>query len=300
MQTKQLEYFVAVAEELSFTRASRRFFVSQSALSQQIKALEAETGRRLFDRDNHHVVLTAAGTAFLEDARVILTYASDALRRVRSIDDVPSSTLSVGYIKGYERTNLTDMLCAFHGHYPNVRLSFMRDNVAELYDALGEERIDVAVNILYDPSAMGDLEYQPLRRWPLMAAVSAGHPLAHRKEIDLAELAGYPLVDIDKGSQSYGEREVIGSTFRKAGLDPEVAYVSDDVETSLLAVAVGLGYALLPKYFTMGLTQGDKVVALPIRKHEHEMTIAAAWLPSHKSEALDLFLDEYLSVDDLQ
>ncbi len=296
MNTRQLECFVAVAELQSFRRAAARLYVSQSAVSQQIKSLERELGCHLLARDNHSVSLTSAGRAFLEDTNDILSRLADAKKRVSMAGNGPEGELRIGYVKGYERTNLSDMLSDFHMRYPSARLSFMRENVSELYDALRDERIDLAVNLLYDETKMGDIETQVLRRYPLKAVLSTKHPLARRSMITMADLAGEPLVDIKKGAQSYGEGDVIAANLSEAG-KVEVAYVSDDIETSVLAVASGMGYALLPGYFTDGMPGGGRVVAVPIRGKEQEMQICAAWLPTTKNELLDIFLDEYLRVE---
>lgn len=297
MTPKQLEYFVTVAEELSFTRAARRLFVSEASVSTQIRNLEREVGCGLLDRDNHHVTLTPAGMSFLGDAQAILARSREAIERARAMDNGPIGELRVGFIKGYERSNLSDMLFGFHTHNPNVKLSFMRDNVAELYDALKAEKIDVAIDLLYQEEKMGSLQWVRLRDYPLCAVVPANHPLARRDSICMEDLAGYSLVDIHRGGGGYGENDVISATLAAAGLSPRVSYVSEDVETSVLCVAAGLGYALMPGYLTEWFPPRGKVVALPIEGKEREMHVVAAWLPTRKNELLDVFLDEFLTVD---
>ncbi|RRF89589.1 MAG: LysR family transcriptional regulator [Coriobacteriaceae bacterium] len=294
MTPKQLEYFVAVAEELSFTKAAKRLFVSESSVSTQLKSLEREVGCKLLYRDNHRVELTPAGSSFLVDALAIISRADDAVRRARAADQGPMGELRVGYIKGFERTDLGDMLYDFHMHYPNVRLSFLRENVAELYDALRAEKIDVAINLLYSPDRMRDLQWTEMRDYPLLAVVPANHPLAHRGRIRMKDLSGFPLVDIHRGKGGYGERETIAAALEEVGSTVRVSYVSEDVETSLLCVASGLGYALLPGYLTATLPRRGKVVALPIEGMEHQMHVVAAWLPTRKNDLLDVFLDEFL------
>jgi DNA-binding transcriptional LysR family regulator len=297
MTPKQLEYFIAVAEELSFTRAARRLFVSEASISTQVRTLEREIGCRLLDRDNHHVALTPAGASFFEDAQAILARSREAIERARAMDNGPIGELRVGFIKGYERSNLSDMLFGFHTHNPNVKLSFMRDNVAELYDALRAEKIDVAIDLLYQEEKMGSLQWVRLRDYPLCAVVPANHPLARRDSICMEDLAGYPLVDIHRGGGGYGENDVVSATLAAAGLSPRVSYVSEDVETSVLCVAAGLGYALMPGYLTEQFPPRGKVVAIPIEGKEREMHVVAAWLPTRKNELIDVFLDEFLIVD---
>jgi LysR family transcriptional activator of glutamate synthase operon len=296
VQTRQLEYFVAVAEELSFTRAAKRFFVSQAALSQQIRLLEREVGARLFERDSHHVELTPAGRSFLDDARRMLCLEHESVIRAQRTSKGISGTLSIGYVKGYEHTNLCDMVRSFRMDNPHVKISFLRENVAELYDAVKAETIDVAINLLYSPSEMEGIEFQVLRHWPLIAVVPAGHPLAGKASVKFSELEGYELVDIDRGGSQYGENLKINATFEEEGFSPKISYVSQDVATTTLAVASGMGYALLPGYFTGPFLTNDKVRAIPIEGREDEMCVAASWLPSHRNEALDIFLDNYLQV----
>lgn len=297
MNTRQLEYFIAIAELQSFRRAAARLYVSQSAISQQLKSLEHELGCRLLNRDNHSVSLTSAGRTFLEDSRDVLTRLDDAKKRATLAGSDPEGELGIGYVKGYERTDLPDMLSEFHGRYPSVRLSLMRENVSELYEALRDERIDLAINLLYDPDSMDGIEFQLLRRYPLKAVLPVSHPLALRTSIEMSDLDGEPLVDIKKGAQSYGEGAAIQANLAEAGRTP-VAYVSNDVATSILAVAAGMGYALLPGYFTDAMSGSERVVAVPIRGKEREMRVCAAWLPSRKNEILDIFLDEFLRVED--
>ena len=188
------------------------------------------------------------------------------------------------------------MVLSFLTDNPYVTVSFMRENVSELYDALKAETIDVAFNLLYDPSQMEGIEYQVLKHWPLLAVVPAGHPLSGRQTIEFSELKGYELVDIDRGSENYGENSRINTTLEDAGLAPKVAYVSQDIATTVLAVASGMGYALLPGYFTSFIHANGKVSAIPIEGREQEMCTVAAWLPSRRNDALDVFLDKYLQV----
>ena len=190
MQTRQLEYFLAVAEDLSFTQAAKRFFISQAALSQQIKALEREVGVVLLDRDRHHVELTAAGREFQDAARAIVERMGDAVERARRADQASAGELRIGYVKGYERTDLSQMVRDFARANPGVAITFLRENVVDLYDALRAERIDVAINIKYlgSDDLMAGIEWQVLRTYPLVAMLPFGHPLAGHRSVTLEEL----------------------------------------------------------------------------------------------------------------
>ena len=294
MQLRQLEYFIAVSEQLNFTKAAKQFYISQTAVTLQIKALEEELGVTLFQRTNRKVALTPAGKTFLDDARAIIRRAKDAAERAKKADTGLTGHLNFGYIKGYEKNFLPDVLSEFHTTYPNISLSLYRDNVAELYDGIFSQDFDLIFNILYsfdDMEDMREMEYVLLKEYPLLAVMPVSHPLSHRTSIRREELKGYPLVDIKKNEDKYGEVKTITNAFAKAGFLPDVQYVSDDIETSILAVAAGLGYALLPSYITDNIAIREKVTVIPLEGEERQIPVIAAWNKENANPARERFLE---------
>lgn len=294
MQIRQLEYFVAVSEHLNFTKAAKQFYISQTAVTLQIKALEEELGVKLFNRTNRKVELTPAGKTFLDDAQAILRRTRDAVSRAKRADTGLTGHVNFGFVKGYEKTFLSDLLAEFHTNYPNISLSLYRDNVAELYDGIFHGDLDLIINILYsfdDMEDMQEMDYILLKEYPLLAVMPISHPLAHRTSIRREELRGYPLVDIKKNEDRYGEMKTIARSFAEAGFTPNVQYVSDDIETSILAVAAGLGYALLPSYITDSIAIREKITVVPIEGEERQLPIIAAWNRSNRNPARKLFLE---------
>ena len=294
MQLRQLEYFIAVSEQPNFTKAAKQFYISQTAVTLQIKALEEELGVTLFQRTNRKVALTPAGKTFLDDARAIIRRAKDAAERAKKADTGLTGHLNFGYIKGYEKNFLPDVLSEFHTTYPNISLSLYRDNVAELYDGIFSQDFDLIFNILYsfdDMEDMKEMEYVLLKEYPLLAVMPVSHPLSHRTSIRREELKGYPLVDIKKNEDKYGEVKTITNAFAKAGFLPDVQYVSDDIETSILAVAAGLGYALLPSYITDNIAIREKVTVIPLEGEERQIPVIAAWNKENANPARERFLE---------
>ena len=294
MQIRQLEYFVAVSEQLNFTKAAQQFYISQTAVTQQIKALEDELGVQLFYRNNRRVELTPAGKTFLDDAYAILRRLRDATERARRADTVFTGQLNIGFVKGYEKTILPDLLSDFHIQYPNVSYHFCRENVANLYDALLDGELDLVFNIQYSMDNLEDIDFRVVKQYPLLALMPAFHPLSHRASILRSELKEYPLVDIKKNPDRYGETSTILNAFTSAGIVPKAAYTSDDIETSILAVAAGVGYALLPSYITDHISMKEKVIAVPIEGEEKKITIIAGWRKENSNPALSKFLSEYV------
>ncbi len=292
MQIRQLEYFIAVSEQLNFTKAAHQFYISQSAVTLQIKALEEELGVQLFIRNNRHVELTPAGRTFLDDAQAILRRTRDAVERARQASTVFTGKLNIGFVKGYEKTNLSDLLSEFHVKYPNISLDLTRENVSELYDGILDRSLDFIINLQYSMDDLEEMDFRVIKQYPLLAVMPASHPLSHRTSIQRSELKGYPLVDIVKNESRYGETTTILNAFTNAGFLPNVQYVSDDIETSILAVAAGLGYALLPSYITDSLSMKEKVIAVPIEGEERKMTVIGAWHKQNDNPALERFLED--------
>ena len=138
---------------------------------------------------------------------------------------------------------------------------------------------------------MNEMEYVLLKEYPLLAVMPISHPLSHRTSILREELKGYPLVDIKKNEDKYGEVKTIAAAFARAGFIPEVNYVSDDIETSILAVAAGLGYALLPSYITDSIAIREKVTAVPIEGEEQMIPVIAAWNKANSNPAIERLME---------
>ena len=136
MNLKQLEYFIAVAELLSFTKAAKKCYISQTAITLQIQSLEKRLGVSLFIRDKHHVELTAAGKVYLNEARAILIRAEEAAKLARTASEGVTGELSVGFIRGYEQSRFSETLRTFREAYPNISLHLIRDNMSALYHHL--------------------------------------------------------------------------------------------------------------------------------------------------------------------
>lgn len=134
MELRQLEYFVAVAEEQNFTRAAERVHISQSGVSAQIRQLERELGADLFDRGSRTVTLTVAGKAALEHARATLAAAAAVKRAADEVTGLISGSLTVGMVIGCTVTPLFDALATFHQAHPNVEISLLEDTSDRLAD----------------------------------------------------------------------------------------------------------------------------------------------------------------------
>ncbi|MET8581558.1 LysR family transcriptional regulator [Streptomyces collinus] len=257
MELRQLEHFIAVAEELSFTRAARRLHVVQSGVSAAIRALERELGCALFERTSQHVRLTGAGAALLPEARATLNAAQAAQDAVRAAQDTLRGTVNVGAMASVEVVDLPALLGQLHARHPaiDVRLRLATAGSAGLAHALLSGDLDVAFLSLPERKPAG-IDARELATVPLVLVVGAAHSLAQRGKVALADLVGEPFVDFPPG---YGNREVVDRAFAAAGVVRRVALEVPDIDMGAALVRHGLGIAFLPA-FAVARTPGLHVL----------------------------------------
>ncbi|HVC31145.1 MAG TPA: LysR family transcriptional regulator, partial [Steroidobacteraceae bacterium] len=189
MELRHLRYFLAVAEELNFTRAAERLGISQPPLTQQVKALEAELGVALLDRSAYRIELTDAGRIFAAEAARILGDARSAVQAARRAATGATGRVRVGFTESASFNSLvTSSLRRFRSGYPAVEVSLEEHPSTELIEGLRAGRLDAAFVRPPLPVQRG-LTLDLLEKEPLVAAVPTGHPLATRQQVDLGALA---------------------------------------------------------------------------------------------------------------
>lgn len=245
MDTRQLDYFVAVADESSFTRAALRLFAAQSTVSAGVRSLERELGAPLFDRSTRTVALTAAGAALLPEAR----RAIESLDRVRSAVGSAGveirGRLRIGTFIALDAVALPQLLGDFHRRYPLVDLQLIASPTGStgLVDDLRHGRVDVAFSGLPVGDLAG-LAVLELVRSGFVAILPLDHPLAGRDRVHLADLVADRWIDAPLG---YASRRILDRRLAAGGLDRIVsAEVVDAGETPKL-VAAGLGISVIPE-----------------------------------------------------
>ncbi|AEW98221.1 LysR family transcriptional regulator [Streptantibioticus cattleyicolor] len=295
MELRQLECFVAVAEELSFTGAAARLHVVQSAVSATIAALEGELHTRLLERTSRRVDLSDAGRALLPKARAALDAVRDARDAVDDVNGGVRGTLRVGTLSSLGSIDLPALLGRFHREHPavSVRLATAASCGASpgLVKALTEGRLDLAF-VSVPGSPPPGVRWRNLTTTPLYLVVPAGHRLAERSRVTLGELADEAFIDFPRG---YGNRAVTDRAFATAGLRRNVAIEITAIGAGADFVRHGLGVALLPR----GSAGPDgNLVALPITGADLNWPISLA-TPGNRSasaaaRAFERLVDQHL------
>lgn len=268
MELRQLEYFVAVAEERNFTRAAERVHISQSGVSAQIRQLERELGAELFDRSARVATLTVAGKAALEHARAALA-ASEALgQAVGEVTHLIRGRLTVGMVVGCTLTPLFDGLAAFHTAHPGVEISLVEDNSARLIEGVRNGAVDMAlVGVATAPEG---LESSTVISERLTAAVPPDHPLAAAGQITLAELAAYPTICMPPGT---GLRTVFDRACTEQHIRVEIGLQASAADAIADLAGRGLGVAIL----SASMVAQYPLVALPIEDLDAPALLALTW-----------------------
>jgi DNA-binding transcriptional LysR family regulator len=262
MELRHLATFVAVAEEGSFTRASDRLHVVQSAVSAGVRTLERELGAPLFHRTTHQVELTDAGHALLPEARATLAAARAAREVVDQVRGGLRGTVNLGIMQADARgaIDAVRLLAAFRAEHPGVELHARQANSAEMAAQVRDGRLDFAFLALPSRRTTG-LQLTPLGREPMPLAVHDAHRLARRPDVELAATAEETFAD---GPPGFGTRIAVDRAFAAAGVQRRVALEVNDTQTLVDFVRHGVAAAFLPRSFVRD-EQG--IAFVPVRRH---------------------------------
>jgi DNA-binding transcriptional LysR family regulator len=260
MEVRHLRYFVAVAEELHFSRAARRLHMAQPPLSQQILNLEAELGVQLLARGRRPLRLTEAGRFFKGKALEILAKMDEAMAGARQISRDQNEWIGIGYIGSAMNMLLPPALRRFHTERPGVEVLLYEMS----YDAQKLALLEGRIHVGFVDSSLGadTLAEELLYQEPMTVAVPLHHPFAGRSEITLAELAAEPMVLYATRTAQGTASDYFISLFRAAGLEPKIAVEAQNVESALGLVAAGLGIALAVGSFAHANRPGLSFVSL--------------------------------------
>lgn len=253
MELRHLRYFVAVAEELSFTRAAARLRTAQPSLSQQIRHLEKELGVTLLDRNRHRVAVTNAGRVFLQQAKDILARVEHAGRLARQAADGRAGELAVGTFPSADVRILPALRPLVAEHLPDLRLVLHSKYAVEPIAGLESGVLDVA--FIRGPLETDGLEAVELLRERLVIVLPSHHALARRKSIPVKSLDDLPCITMER-HLAPALHDAAANLYREARIRMHAVSRADNVLGHLKLVQEGLGFALLPESITALLPPG--------------------------------------------
>lgn len=271
MELRQLRYLVAVVEEANFTRASERLFVTQSALSQQIQALEQSVGTPLLDRSKRGVRLTEAGKILHQHAQKIFLEIEQAAVAIRELEGLGRGELKIGAVQTVNHYLLPTLLTAFTQRYPQIRLSIEELSTDDIENRLAAGTLQLGLG--FTPTTHPKIQSSPLFEERLVLIVRTDHPLAHQRQVRVGELDQLPLVML---SHTFCTRRLWEESAQLATAQPQIVMEMNTV-SSLLAVVERTGLACVLPALALRESAGQSLVSVDLYDPIPSRQVGVLW-----------------------
>ncbi|MDE8732176.1 LysR family transcriptional regulator [Eubacteriales bacterium DFI.9.88] len=269
MDIKSLQYFIAVVESTSITKAAKALHISQPPLSHQLKQLEVELGTRLFDRGPRCITLTSAGETLYHRAKNIVDYTEETCREIKSIGDGNSGHISIGMISSLSSNLLSDILSQFCSKYPNVQFDIHEHNTYDLIESLDNNLIELA--FVRTPFDNNHFSQMLLLKEPLVAY---GHSSFFSDVSELLLEADFfqskPLIIYRRW------KYILDEYFKSEKVSPVYRCINDDAKSSLLLASSGQGIAIIPAGIA-NIIHDDAMRYLPMDAAHLATEVYAIW-----------------------
>lgn len=288
MDLRHLRYFQAVAEELSYSQASRRLHIAQPALSRAVQELEHELGTRLIERDRRTVALTPAGAVLLNETGLLLERFEESIRRVKRTASGEEGELKLGYIGPPTQRFLGRLLHDYRQRYPKVSVHLEERTPERVWEMVAKGRLSVALTRPLPGQGERSLETLLLRKEPLGIVVPVDHPLADKGSVTWKSLAQEPLIVLAR-REGVGLHDEILAACRAAGFTPRIAYNPSLMGTVLSYVEAGAGVGIA--------TDSVAAAAMPTSlcylsvTPERTVPLVLVWNPEEETPATKAFRD---------
>ncbi|MEB9914835.1 LysR substrate-binding domain-containing protein (plasmid) [Bacillus cereus] len=284
MELRHIRYFLALAEELNFSRAAEKLHIAQPPLSKQIRELEEEIGAKLFNRTKRHVELTSAGKVFLSKAYQILDQVEQACISTRLTSTGTEGEIVIGFSGVVQ--DLIPNIIKYRERYPEVGIVLQQLSTPNQVKALNEKRIDIG--IVAAPVNSNKIHVRPIKKMCLKAIIPEKHSLAFKPSIYIHDLEKEPFIMATKSAAPY-YYDTFMNLFQNKGFAPNIAIQANDLQTVSALVANGMGVALLPSSI-------HSLSGLILRKVEDIDTtieVSLAWRKNNNSKVIENFLEFY-------
>lgn len=271
----KLQIFTVVADEGSFSAAAERLYMTQSAVSQHMKDLEAALGRSLFQRGRRGVRLTPAGETLRRYAADIFALVAEAEAALTDVTHLRTGKVSIGATPGVSVYLAPEWIRRFHAHYPHLTVALQTGVTAQIVPDVLAGQLDIG---LIEGELEGyqhpQLAWRELEEVEQLAVVGAGHPWAGRTSVTLEELHGQPMIMRPPGSQT---RAWLDGALRPRGVAPRVVGEYDNLEAMKRSAAAGTCIAILPGYVVAAEVAAGRLHAVSIAGAPLRRTLKLVW-----------------------
>lgn len=250
MEIRHLHYFMAVCEELHFTKAAEKLGISQPTLSQQIRVLEDELGMPLFDRIGKKIVMTEAGTLLFTYATAMLNTLQNVKDAIKDLQEVQGGQIRVGIMPSDLDYRITQLVIDFHQKFPRVKLTILAS--IDIMRQVLENEVDIGIGT--NVESHDRLVIIPLRKEEYVVTVSKEHPWAQREAVTIAELKDLPLVMYPEG---FLGREIVEETVKKHGFQLHTILETSSVTSIMNLVRANIGATVQPYPLIQQMNDSD-------------------------------------------
>ncbi len=287
MLLRQIKYFLAIVETNSFTEAAEVCFISQSAISQQIAALEEELEVKLTKRDGRKFILTPAGEYFYKRSKAIMHDIDNMKNETTRIGSDDELHLNIGYLASYDGTELPQAITEFSKKYPEVVVTFFKGTHEDLYHALKDKKVHIVLN---DQRRAFSDEYENyiLNQCPAYIDVSATHPIAKREVVTTTELDKYPCILVATKNRESIEQDFYENTL---GIGKQFLFVESLDDARLMAMS-GRGYLLVE---SVKNKVGDPLVRKEVRRADN-VPIVRTYCAFWKKASSNYYIEEFAGI----
>lgn len=286
MELRHLRYFVAVAEELNFTKAALRMHTVQPSLSQQIKDLEDEVGVQLFIRSKRKVELTKAGEVFFKEALIILEHTEKAISLARQTAKVEQEQLNIGFVPVAEMKVFPYIMPNIRAHFPELKIDFQSLTDDAQLQALKKGEIDIAFT-RYGANTDELVSIQIFQE-PLTLIIPKNSPEAQQERISIKSFEHHNFVMCNEEASPELYR-IIDVFFKKSKLNVNIVQHSTNILLNVNLVGMEIGWSLVPQYVIPLL--GDKIVVKKTVEPLPMIGLHVSYRKDHVNKAIDLILD---------
>lgn len=297
----QIRYFVEVANELNFTNASKKLFVSQAAVSKKIASLEDELGVILLERNKRTVKLTSVGQIFFKDAVEVLNKIEDMVRKMENISSNYKNTLRLGYLGPAEFKFLPDLLQNFNEKYPDINLFSKQYYQGALIHSLINGNLDIIFSLSMVIEKYPNLTFKPIYSDSFVIYCHKNHRLSSKKSINLSELKNEKFILLSEVAASSAYNSII-KLCNENGLNPTIINEPDNFEHLLMMVKSNIGISILPNSIFNYFNHDNQIIKLPISRDSLRddllnFEIGIAWEKNNQNPAIELFVNEMMKIN---
>ncbi|WP_148300399.1 LysR family transcriptional regulator [Holophaga foetida] len=288
MDIRHLRCFMTAAEHMNFTKAARQLFLTQSAVSYQISSLEKEVGVKLFERDPHLVRFTPAGERFHEGLQGLLKGYGELVAEIQGLPSGEAGSLVLGFHGIAEKRFLPPLLRRFRREHPKIAMELKRLDMVAMSKALQKGGVDIAFMLQLSMPDRPEIHHRLLFTVPLVVVLPKDHPLAQRESLTHGDLAGEGFLELNLPVNAPAHASFV-ETCARAGFRPRIAQRFSDLESLFLAIEMGAGIAIFPRY-RAEVQIGEGHAMVEMRGEGSDAPFVVAWMADNDNPVLPVFL----------